>query len=126
MIKLVCCADKINEQTPILLQGDATEKAIYLGVDPDGNRIFMAKPGMRLVVLEEPPADVPRLSAPHISSLVNSGASLLEALRNADTSPDLSDVGPLPINTKLEGASSSNTLDVVATSSEPFHLFYRV
>lgn len=113
-------ADKLNEQSPILLQGDATEKAIYLGVDPDGNRIFMAKPGMRLVVLDEPPADLPHLLHPFEVSLVDGGASLLEALRTAQVSPLFSHKESQPSVTDGNEESTRNVSKLAAPSGKPF------
>ena len=80
-------AERIDEQTPLLHQGDAMEKAIYLGVDADGNRIFMARPGMRLAILEDPPSDAPSSFFSKALSQDVSSCSLLEALRNSTLSP---------------------------------------
>ncbi len=108
----VCIAAKIDEQTPLLQQGDSAEKAIYLGVDADGNRIFMARPGMRLVSLDDPPSDGPVFPFFHgAPSTENGNASLLEALRNAKDSPlnfDAQASTIFPDDTELTSRAQTN------------------
>lgn len=81
----------------------------------------MAKPGMRLVVLEEPPIDVPQLSIPYVSSLVDGGASLLESLRNTQVSPVFSHPRLEPSVLEVGIASTNNASHPTMASGE--HLF---